>query len=99
VRCNIIEMRSVLGVFFISPLSTGRAREALGSDTRGRSAFRAFGWARRGDGHLRHAKMAAAMCLSWGSPAAIIKHRPVTKRPNAIHLGSMRTSSWPHRLH
>ena len=31
----------------------------------------------------------AAICLSWGSPAAIIKHRPVTKRPNAIHLGNM----------
>jgi hypothetical protein len=35
------------------------------------------------------ASTAAAICLSWGSPAAIIKHRPVTKRPNAIHLGSM----------
>src|SRR6476660_9885533 len=35
------------------------------------------------------ASTAAAICLSWGSPAAIIKHRPVTKRPKAIHLGSM----------
>ena len=38
---------------------------------------------------LGQASTAAAICLSWGSPAAIIKHRPVTKRPNAIHLGSM----------
>jgi hypothetical protein len=28
------------------------------------------------------------MCLRCGSPAAIIKHRPATKRPNAINLGS-----------
>ena len=35
------------------------------------------------------ASTAAAIFLSWGSPAAIIKHRPVMKRPNAIHLGSM----------
>ena len=35
------------------------------------------------------ASTAAAICLSWGSPPAIIKHRPVTKRPNAINLGSM----------
>jgi hypothetical protein len=35
------------------------------------------------------ASTAAAICLSWGNPAAIIKHKPVTKRPNAINLGSM----------
>ena len=31
----------------------------------------------------------------WGRPAANIKHRPVTKRPNAIHLGSI---AKPHRV-
>ena len=35
------------------------------------------------------ASTAAAIFLSWGIPAAIIKQRPVMKRPNAIHLGSM----------
>ena len=33
---------------------------------------------------------------SCGRPAANIKHRPVTKRPNAIHLGSI-ANLWPPR--
>jgi hypothetical protein len=39
--------------------------------------------------HRRLAARPIATCLSWGIPAASIKHKPTTKRPNAIHLGCM----------
>ena len=49
-------------------------------------------------GRLHSSKYGGRYMLSWGSPAAIIKHRPVTKRLNAIHSGSIEPHRGPHEL-
>ena len=64
----------------------------MGQSHRGGSAVcgeRATGAFMCGETQASTAANPTAMCLSWGSPAAIIKDRPATKRPNAINLGSM----------